>query len=65
MARQAAINMRVAQNKLDLIDVAVQFEGTTRTSFIISAALREAEILLSRCTLTNFDLFEKALEKKF
>ena len=62
------INMRVDIRKRSLIDAAVELLGTDRTSFILDAACRRAEDVITDGQLfllssDAFDRFEQALEQ--
>lgn len=57
----AAINMRVPSHKNRLIEAACKLQGTSKTAFIIDAAVMKAEeLFISR--LPDFDKFDKALD---
>lgn len=57
--KQVPINMRVAPEKVRLIDIAAELEGVNRTQFVLGAATARAEDIL----LNGTDKAEK--DKKF
>jgi uncharacterized protein (DUF1778 family) len=67
VTKQVPINMRVAADRIRLIDIAAAMEGVNRTAFITDAATARAEALIlngpdEAARIEKAQAFEDALD---